>query len=191
MTLNFTLSDYQDGMTVNVSLDGLLPADGTLTEASTRAAVSYVYTPSAAGKQTIRLKTTSGAKTCSAALSAYGFDNAEGKLEQSDIKTAQINCLIEGSLSGDVSYKKNDTYSVTITIGDISTTVSGNKITQSGRQYNYSFNISRWTITYSQPTDVVNIRMRYNSNSMNYYSGTCTVQDLIDGNITGLVLTRE
>lgn len=90
VTLNFTLSDYQDGMTVNVSLDGLLPADGTLTEASTRAAVSYVYTPSAAGKQTIRLKTTSGAKTCSAALSAYGFDNAEAQLTQSDVQTITI-----------------------------------------------------------------------------------------------------
>lgn len=191
VTFNFNLSDWEEGMAVNVTLDGLKSNDASLDEPATRAIVSYVYYPQAAGSHSIKLESTAGAKTCKVSLSADGFTDAEGTLTQSDIKTTQINCSIAGRLSGDVNYKKNDTYSVTITIGDISTTVTGNKITRSGGQYNYSFNISRWTITYSEPTDVVNIRMRYNSNSRNYYSGTCTVQDLIDGNITGLVLTRE
>ena len=192
VTFNFNLSDWEDGMAVNVVLDGLESADGSLETPATRA-VSYVYYPQASGYHSIKLKSTSGAKTCKVTLSADGFDSAVKELEQSDIKTVQINCSISGRLSGDVSYKKNDTYSVTVTVGDSSTTVTGNnnKITQSGRQYTYSFNLSLWTITYSQPTDVVTIRMRYNSTSSNYYSTTCTVQDLIDGNITGLVLTRE
>lgn len=191
VTFNFVLSDWEEGMAVNVTLDGLEDNDASL-ELPTRAVASYVYYPQAAGKHSIKLKSTAGAKTCKVSLTADGFESViDQKLTQSDIKTAQITCSIAGTLSGTVDYKKNDTYSVTITVGDYSTTVTGNKITQSDRKYTYSFNLTRWTINYSQPTDVVTVRMNYKSGSRNYYSNTCTVQELLGGNITGLQLVRE
>ena len=194
VTLNFNLSDWEEDMVVNVTLDGLEAADARLEDPATRAAVSYVYRPTASGNQSIRLKSTAGAKICKVSLTADGFDSViNTELTQSDIKTAKINCSISGTLSGDISYKKNDQYSVTITVGDAEKTISGEKITENknAKSYSYSFDISDWTIQYSHSTDVVTIRMNYKSGSNNYYSNTCTVQDLINGNITGFVLTKE
>ena len=194
VTLNFTLSDYQDGMTVNVSLDGLLPADGTLTEASTRAAVSYVYTPSAAGKQTIRLKTTSGAKTCSAALSAYGFDDASAELEQSDRKTGTIarNRTIQGTLSNvpnNTNAQNNCTATISIDGNDDFTATCNVK--KQNNTFTYTITItSSKTVTYAEGQEA-NIRLRFRNNSNNYYSGTCSVADLIAGNVRNIVLTHE
>lgn len=191
VTLNFTLSDYQDGMTVNVSLDGLLPADGTLTEASTRAAVSYVYTPSAAGKQTIRLKTTSGAKTCSASLSAYGFDDASAELEQSDRKTGTIarNRTIQGTLSNvpnNTNAQNNCTATISIDGNDDFTATCNVK--KQNNTFTYTITItSSKTVTYAEGQEA-NIRLRFRSNN---YSGTCSVADLIAGNVRNIVLTYE
>ena len=198
VTLNFDMSDYEDGMIVNVVLDGFTPVDDALKPLATRESVNYTYEPNPkqSGRHSITLKTEAGATECNVTLSVKGMTTDEyqwgnGTLTQSDIKTAQITCSIAGTLSGTVDYKKNDTYSVTITVGDYSTTVTGNKITQSDRKYTYSFNLTRWTINYSQPTDVVTVRMNYKSGSKNYYSNTCTVQELLGGNITGLQLVRE
>ena len=194
VTLNFTLSDYQAGMTVNVSLDGLLPADGTLTEASTRAAVSYVYTPSAAGKQTIRLKTTSGAKTCSASLSAYGFDDASAELEQSDRKTGTIarNRTIQGTLSNvpnNTNAQNNCTATISIDGNDDFTATCNVK--KQNNTFTYTITItSSKTVTYAEGQEA-NIRLRFRNNSNNYYSGTCSVADLIAGNVRNIVLTHE
>jgi hypothetical protein len=194
VTLNFTLSDYQDGMTVNVSLDGLLPADGTLTEASTRAAVSYVYTPSAAGKQTIRLKTTSGAKTCSAALSAYGFDDASAELEQSDRKTGTIakNRTIQGTLSNvpnNPNAQNNCTATISIDGNDDFTATCNVK--KQNNTFTYTITItSSKTVTYAEGQEA-NISLRFRNNSSNYYYGTCSVADLIAGNVKNIVLTRK
>ena len=194
VTLNFTLSDYQDGMTVNVSLDGLLPADGTLTEASTRAAVSYVYTPSAAGKQTIRLKTTSGAKTCSAALSAYGFDDASAELEQSDRKTGTIarNRTIQGTLSNvpnNTKAQNNCTATISIDGNDDFTATCN--VQKQNNTFTYTITItSSKTVTYAEGQEA-NISLEFRNNSNNYYYGTCSVADLIAGNVRNIVLTRE
>lgn len=194
VTLNFTLSDYQDGMTVNVSLDGLLPADGTLTDASTRAAVSYVYTPSAAGKQTIRLKTTSGAKTCSAALSAYGFDDASAELEQSDRKTGTIaqNRTIQGTLSNvpnNTKAQNNCTATISIDGNDDFTATCN--VQKQNNTFTYTITItSSKTVTYAEGQEA-NISLEFRNNSNNYYYGTCSVADLIAGNVRNIVLTRE
>ena len=197
VTLNFNMSDYEDGMTVNVALDGFTSADGSLTTAATRAAVNYTYDPGQAGPHSIKLKTVKGATTCKVALSVNGIDNedyqfGEGTLYQRSVQKYTVNRTISGSLSGNVSYKKNDTYSVTVTTGDFSKTITGNKITESRfGTYTYSFSLNQWNIEYTDPSQEVKIRMRYNNSSQNYYSGTCTVQDLIDGNISNLVLEKE
>lgn len=200
VTLNFNMSDYENGMTVNVALDGFTPADGTLTTAATRAAVSYTtYEPKSAGAHSIKLKTVAGATECKVTLSVNGIDNedwqfGEATLYQRSVQKYTVNRTISGSLSGNVSYKKNDTYSVRVTTGDFSKTITGNKITESGfgtKTYTYSFSLSQWNIEYTDPSQEVKIRMHYNDKSQNYYSGTCTVQDLIDGNISNLVLKKE
>ena len=93
VTFSFSLSDddYEEGMEINVTLNGLEPADdmpqtpgeaGSLYPATqTRADgdVSYIYKPS--GKNCVlKLKTASSeSKTCSVRLSAEGFDPSEEK----------------------------------------------------------------------------------------------------------------
>ena len=77
LTFNLSVDDYYDGMTVNVELDGLLPADGSL-EPATRATTQYAYSPSQSGQQTIALKTAAdGERTCTVKLSAAGFKDSE------------------------------------------------------------------------------------------------------------------
>lgn len=67
---NFEISDYTPGMTINVELDGLEPADGALTKA-----ITYKYVPTSAGMQTIHLKTSgTGTNQCTIKLTADDFD---------------------------------------------------------------------------------------------------------------------
>jgi hypothetical protein len=85
VTFDFTLSDYEEGMTVNVELDRLEPADGALTR------VAYVYTPTSANCS-IKLKTAvASSGICGVTLSADYYDpSAKQTIEQSDIKTITI-----------------------------------------------------------------------------------------------------
>lgn len=75
---NFDMTYFEEGMTVSVDLDGLVPYNmpttgpGSIYEASTRAATRYTFNPE--GKKcTIRLKTDKNASTWSVKLSATGF----------------------------------------------------------------------------------------------------------------------
>lgn len=190
----FTLPAHWNGMEVTVILNGLEPADGKLTGGSGN---TYTYKPAAGGAQTLTLRTINlEEKECTITLKADGYNDETDKIDQRGVQTVTINNrTISGTLSGTVDYSNsNRTFSVTITTGDKSTTASGNISRNwqfSGYTYSYSFVIDNWTVEYEKPTQIVNVRLRYRNNSQNYYSGTCTVQDLIDGNITGLVLTRE
>ena len=71
---SFEMSDYEDGMPITVELEGLEPADNTLTRSTT-----YTYTVKGTGKQTIKLKTLAGLSECWVKLSADGFDASEQK----------------------------------------------------------------------------------------------------------------
>ena len=188
------------GMTVTVTLDRLAPIASGSGLAPTGVDGVYTYSPSQAGRQTIHLQASSNEEgTCSVSLTTadeYGYADETDAIEQVGVRSYTVNRSIAGTLSGTVTNYQNNNrgFSVTITTGNDTITATGN-ITRGGNRpnytYSYTFTINQWEIEYSDPKQIVNVRLRYRTNSDNYYSGTCTVQDLIEGNITGLVLTHE
>ena len=187
------------GMTVTVTLDRLAPIANGSGLTPTGVDGVYTYVPTQAGRQTIHLQASSNEEgTCSVSLTTadeYGYADETDTIEQVGVRSYTVNRSIAGTLSGTVDYQNNNSgFSVTITTGNDTITATGN-ITRGGYRpnytYSYTFTINEWEIEYSDPKQIVNVRLRYRTNSNNYYSSTCTVQDLIEGNITGLVLTHE
>lgn len=176
VTFNFNLSDWEEGMAVNVTLDGLESNDASLEEAATRAVVSYVYYPEAAGNHSIKLKSTAGAKTCKVSLSADGFTDAEGTLTQSDL----INTTIP-SLEVTFRWTWNnapDNNRVTPTLSIDSGTINYGSITRekrtgSNRNYTYQLSMNNVVIQNAEEDAVITI---------SYKSGNRTLQKTISIN---------
>lgn len=201
VTFNFTLSDYEDGMTVNVYLENLVPADNetNLTGPVTRAGSTYTYRPNSANCS-IKLKTESaGAKACSVQLSSEGYDDSEKKIIKQKIKgTIPRNRTISGTLSGvpNTPNEQNDRDFIISIDGNDSITITDN-ITRNNignwwntvyeYQYKLTFN-SAWEIEYDSTNQLVTIKVTFRNST---YSGTCTVGQLINANITGLVLSIQ
>ena len=200
VTFNFNLSDWEEGMAVNVTLDGLESNDASLEDPATRAVVSYVYYPQAAGSHSIKLKSTAGAKTtCKVSLSADGFTDAEGTLTQSDIQNGRIprNRTISGTLENvpnSPNGQNNRDFTISID-GNASKTFKAN-ITRTNigtnrnpiYEYTYTVTINaNWDIQYTDPNQLVTVTVTFQNNQ---YSGTCTVEQIIKGNITGMELSR-
>ena len=197
---SFILSDYEEGMTVYVDLENLVPADGSLTGPVTRASSTYEYKPQDENC-TIKLKTaTAGAKTCSVQLSSEGYDDSEKKIiEQRKLKgTIPRNRTIKGTLSGvqnNPNGQNNRDFTISID-GNEEKTIKAN-ITRTNiadrwnpiyeYQYSLTFNFNpAWEIEYESTEQSVTIKVTFRNST---YSGTCTVGQLINGNITGLVLS--
>lgn len=195
VTFNFNLSDWEQGMAVNVTLDGLESNDASLEDPATRAIVSYVYYPQAAGSHSIKLKSTAGAKTCKVSLSADGFTDAEGTLTQSDIQNGRIprNRTISGTIENvpnSPNGQNNRDFIISID-GNTSKTFKAN-ITRTGRYPNYEYTYTvtinaNWDIQYTDLNQLVTVTVTFQNNQ---YSGTCTVEQIINGNITGMELSR-
>lgn len=87
---NFTMSYYEEGMTVDVTLDGFEPydmptsGDGSLVPAATRAATSYVFTPFERNcKLKLRaINTTSSSYSVGLAAASYGFKPASAGISK-------------------------------------------------------------------------------------------------------------
>lgn len=188
VTFNFSLSDYEQGMTVYVDLENLVPADGSLTGPVTRAFSTYEYKPSGADCS-INLKTaTAGAKPCRVQLRAEDYENSEVKtIEQVDPWTTHTitNKKIKGNLSTKPN-QKQDNCNVTITLDsntEHSTTCNIKK-----NNSNVDITINNWTIKYMTTSEIVTISLRYQGN---IYKATCTVSQLISGGeLTGLYFSR-
>jgi hypothetical protein len=195
VTFNFNLSDWEEGMVVNVTLDGLDSNDASLEDPATRAIVSYVYYPQAAGSHSIKLKSTAGAKTCKVSLSADGFTDAEGTLTQSDIQNGRIprNRTISGTIENvpnSPNGQNNRDFIISID-GNASKTFKAN-IKRDGwyPNYEYTYTVTinaNWDIQYTDPNQFVTVTVTFQNNQ---YSGTCTVEQIINGNITGMELSR-
>jgi hypothetical protein len=91
VTLNFDMSDYEDGMIVNVALDGFTPVGDALKPLATRESVNYTYEPNPkqSGRHSITLKTEAGATECNVTLSVKGmtsdvYEWGYGTLSQRD-----------------------------------------------------------------------------------------------------------
>ena len=97
---------------------------------------------------------------------------------------------ISGSLSG-VSYnwnnapETNNNCKIKLTTANNDDYSGQCTVTRTGNWFNYSWTytitINNWTVTYEDPNQPVNISLEYSDAT---YKGTCTIQDLIDRNIT-------
>ena len=200
VVLSFSSEDLIDGMEVTLELDGLKPKNDLPTKAVTR----YVYTVNGTGTQTITLVTTestTSSKTCSVQIKAEGFEDSEVvTVEQNNNKTTTIDKkTIEGSLSG-VSSGWNDNPNtakncdMTLSTDNTDSIITVKcDVTRSGSWNNYSWayktkNIEKWTITYGNTNQIINISLVYNYST---FVGTCTVQQLMNGNVTGITLTKQ
>ncbi len=196
---NIPAESFINGMIVNVTLDGFVPNnDNNLKDAGNG---TYTYTVTQSGQQEFRVKASgTEARTCSVTLESINnkFITETIEVEQSKGYTTTINGrTISGSLS-DVSYSwnnapgNNNNCTITLTTAN-STNYSGVcAVTRSGNYWNYSWSytmtLNNWTVEYEDPTSqTVDISLVYSNAT---YKGTCTVQDLINGNITK-VLTKQ
>ena len=206
VTLNFDMSDYEDGMIVNVVLDGFTPVDDALKPLATRESVNYTYEPNPkqSGRHSITLKTKAGATECNVTLSVKGMTTNEyqwgnGTLRQSDIQKGRIPRYrtISGTLENvpnSPNGQNNRDFIIAID-GNESKTFKANIIrTNVGTNrypiYEYSYTITinaNWDIEYTDPNQPVTITVTFQNNK---YSGTCTVQQLINANLTGVELSR-
>ena len=182
VTFNFNLSDWEEGMAINVTLDGLEDNDASL-EPPTRAVASYVYYPQAAGNHSIKLKSTTGAKTCKVYLSADGFDDAEGTLTQSDKIIIKSGKLIVNSSS---DFTNNGTISI------YTSKTGGTKL----NEYQYTRSKNKRTATNTGDIEITGVSLdtviyvRYTSGK-NTYSASFTLRDATDNNGATLTLTRN
>lgn len=176
VTFNFNLSDWEEGMVVNVTLDGLDSNDASLEESATRAVVSYVYYPQAAGNHSIKLKSTAGPKTCKVSLAADGFTDAEGTLTQRDLINTTIPSL-------EVTFKwiwnsAPNNNRVTPTLSIDSGTINYGSITRenrtgSNRNYTYQLSMNNVVIQNAEEDAVITI---------SYTSGNRTLKKTISIN---------
>ena len=195
---NFTLSDYDPNMTINVTLDGFEPVDNTVLMTK---AGEYIYKPNGVNC-TFKLKTSNvtGSKTCSVLLSTDGFDDAERVLSQTDIKNGRIprNRTISGTLvnvPNSPNAQSNRTFTISIEGNESKTFIADIKRENIGTNWNkiyeYSYTVtigSNWDITYTDAKQLVTITVMF----QNYqYSGTCTIEQLINANLTGVELSRQ
>ena len=132
----FTLSDYEEGMTVYVDLENLVPADGSLTGPVTRAFSTYEYKPQDE-TCTIKLKTEKdvekdGENVCKIKLRADNYENSEEKsITQQNpkinhtIETLTITFTWNGNGEPNINNVKDPSFSITngtITTGNITKT---------------------------------------------------------------------
>ena len=146
------------------------------------------------GLQTSNTSAVTGMVTRSIALSdggAHYIDDYDEIKQGKQVANVQ-NRTIKGTLSGAVNYDKNNLEFSVIIVSGSSTTRSSGDITRSGKNnnytYSYSFSFSS-EIEYTDPSQKVSITLTYRN--VTYKSDNCTVQQLIDGNIENLVLTRQ
>ena len=152
VTFSFTLSDYQDGMTVNVELENLLPADSETNLAGpvTRSVSTYTFTPSGANCSITLKPESAGSKTCSVSLSAENYEDSEKKtIEQKKLKgTIPRNRTISGTLNvvgGNPTGQNNRTFTISIdgvTPRQINANVTREGNGSSWRPYKYTYTLT-------------------------------------------------
>ena len=118
---SFTVPTYYAGMEINVTLDGLAPADDETrleSPADGRSAIkSYVFKPTAAGTYTLKLKTANkDESTCSLTLEAekYYYETVTSTIEQTAAKYAFES--LTTNPAGSVRYGTERTVSITFVL---------------------------------------------------------------------------
>ena len=190
VTFNFSLSDYEEGMTVYVDLENLVPADGSLTGPVTRAFSTYEYKPSGPDCS-INLKTaTAEAKTCSVKLSAENYENSEVKtIEQKSPYVEIYNVTVTFTVQVKDKPVNEKTVSENLTISstdgvEIISEVKGCDYSQIGNgnkaQHTYTTTISKLTVTTNgndNPNLTFSCSFR-NGSELRTYSATVSLNNL-------------
>lgn len=194
---NLPADYYDENMLVNVELDGFVSVDDNL-QPITRGA-SYIYDPDQAGEQSIRLRPSGSlaGTVCRVTISEPGYNNGNPvshEVTQSDIQNGRIprNRTISGTLENvpnSPNGQNNRNFIISID-GNASKTFTAN-ITRTGwNSYKYEYTVTineNWDIQYTDPNQLVTVTVTFRNNQ---YSGTCTVEQIINGNITGMELSR-
>ena len=183
---SFELSDYEEGMEipVTVELQGLEPADGTLTRST-----EYTYVVTTAGTQTIKLKTQTGLSECWVKLSApeeYYFDASAQEtitmVSKITIPAKTINLQCNNNFNNTSSKNKLEIFTVNpkqntsaISIGSSTCTRNGTSSADKKKAKNDS------AIELDGVTNTTTVYIKCSIDSTVYYSGEVTVQDLLDG----------
>lgn len=176
VTFEFTLSDYEPGMKVNVELDGLEPSDGDLTSAATRATVTnWIFEPTSANCS-FDLKTIIAAEnTCRVRLSADGYETSEWvEIEQRDqivIPAGNLVTTLDRDFSTTTGYTTIYLYSVNPQNNNNAEPIaeySYTRVQTQNRpaQYREAYNTDDITL----PAGVTTVYIRYRqSNTRTYY----------------------
>ncbi len=189
---NFSLPSYTDGMTVKVTLNGLVPSgDNRFVHVSGNAAYGdavYTYTPTAGGSQTITLETVdTNEKQCSIKLEAEGYHTETDTILQTGTITIAAGNL---RMSSEIDFRNYEVSIFTSNPGT-STNVTPIKsftgITRTGNTNNrtyYNNNEIQLTGTGVSLEDTIYLRFVYRQNSQNrYYVASVKVSDAVNGQV--------
>lgn len=178
VTFTFTLSDYEDGMIVDVALEGLVPADDKLAKV-TRDAVTYRYEPKAP-ECVLNLKTeTSGAKTCSVQLSAdeYYYNQSEKKTIEQKQKTVTSTLTFDNTSKRTSRNNQQQVW----TENNITFTNNKNSGTNVANYFNPIRLYSRQNVIVSVPSEGVITKIVFTCSTNNYAN---TLLNSIDNSAT-------
>lgn len=191
VTLNFDMSDYEDGMIVNVALDGFTPVDDKLKGES--GSYTYEPNPKQATGHTIRLKTVKGTAECKVTLSIKGmssdvYESGYGTLYQRDAIVIPAKKLVT-NVARDNGFANNGTIYL-YTTSDYSGQSVGYKYersTYSGYENGKATNSS--DITLSGVNNDSTIYIQY-TNGTRTYRGSFKLGDALGNKGVNITLDR-
>ena len=185
---SFTLSDYEDDMVIDVALDGLIPADGSLEGPVTKAKAAsyYRYKPTSANC-VLKLKTTATEQnmTCSVQLFAeeYYYDASEIKTIQQKKKVTykgNVSTSASGSVGAIYSVTSASIKSISVNDGaDITYTDASATATADNKKINVDVSINGLVITGEEvdtnTTVTITVEVKYRKKKNDKYDTTTTV----------------
>ena len=184
---SFEMSDYEDGMPVNVELQGLEPVDNALTRSTT-----YTYNVSGTGKQTIKLKTIAGSTECWVKLSAdneYCFDDSDQKAVTmvSNINTTISKLTITLTVKGNNAPNNNNMkqyFSMTASENNVLTYNGANVSVESkssgvgaNKQTKYTITVN--DVSIKNASNSCNVTITCKNGNTTYGTKTININDLI------------
>ena len=188
-TLTIPQSGYYADMVVTVKFDGLdfsngEPNDGKWTDKGNGV---YEYRPTSAGNTILNLATTiAGERTDKVTLTAPGFRPYESEIEQLDALKVTINRTISGEINDFRGWDNSNTqFTATITTSGATPYTATGNISRDGiliwYTYEYSLSIQNWNVEYIDANQSVTVTLVHSGNT---YTGTCTLRQLINGNVS-------
>lgn len=165
---------------ITVKLEGLRNASGQ---------TEFTYTPSASGQQTLTLYTLNPAGTVSVTLESDNYATETlSQLQVSKFEIATLTVTFNFNVNTNLN-ANNVTPTLSINSGTIS--YGSTRTTRSGSRGNYTFTTtySNVVINNADVSSVVTASYQYNNS--NRYSGTATVQTIVNSNNPTITMTKQ